>query len=582
LWSHQVRLPHADPSKFTVLVAELDHDEGNSARDAIVIALENTAGIVVDRLDTAIPAGRTSEVEAGHECARKYLKDSGAKLLIWGTRLVVDGREIINLYLTPLQTADMPDTAKLYDLDPQPDLVIDPSFLGDLVQAVQLAVVNYVTTGHDTEQCSNSAQQLSTLIDDVHDRVDGDKANSWPPTTRISVRLSLAVALRTLGTITGSPEPFSEAVSVCRAAIAEARPNSEAWATAQVQLGTSQGYLVSWGTPAEKVRNLKEELKSFQAALGVFRTGVKHAAVQLMMGVPLIMSGIFAKPVNQQTILEALTTTRDALRTLDRQREPLWWGAAHALLGIELLASAAGPGDHRIVLAEAQSALKESLELTREQAPLTWAATQTMIGLASIALSDSDSENGAGHLRDSVEAFNQALTVETRSCTPLQWAEAQHSLGGALVGLGRSENNVEDLRKAEDAYHAELDVYTNRGFPSEWALAQSGLSEALRLRGDREHNPKLVCQALYRALFCAGTNEYNTRPGTPGCVQGVAAAYNTLVSDFDKHDRGECRVRLEKQLSLAGGWKNLLSDLSKSKPPPSDPSKLCSCSPSSK
>ena len=112
--NYQVRLPRADPAKFTVLVAELDHDEGNTARDAIVVALEDTAGITVDRLDLAIPAGKTSEVEAGHECARKYLKDSGAKLLIWGTRLTVDGHETINLYLTPLQAAYLPDTAKLY------------------------------------------------------------------------------------------------------------------------------------------------------------------------------------------------------------------------------------------------------------------------------------------------------------------------------------------------------------------------------------------------------------------------------------------------------------------------------------
>ncbi len=575
-------MPHADPSKFTVLVAELDHDEGNRARDAIVIALENTAGIVVDRLDTAIPAGGTSEVEAGHECARKYLKDSGAKLLIWGTRLVVDGREIINLYLTPLQSADIPDTAKLYGLDPQPDLVIDPSFLGDLVQAIQLAVVDYMTTGHDTENCSNTAQQLSTLIDDVRQRVEGDKARSWSPATRTSVRLSLAAALGTLGTITGSLEPVTDAVRICRAAIAEVKPHSEAWARAQFALGMSYFSLLLRGTFAEKVQNLKQALESFQAALGVFRTGDKRAVVQLMIGTSLIMSAAAETPTNERKVQEALTTLREALRSLDRQREPLLWGCARGLLGTGLLASAAGPGDHRIVLAEAQSALKESLELTREQAPLAWAGEQDMIGLTWIALSDSDSENGTDYLRDSVEAFNQALTVETRSCTPLAWASTQHNLGRALVLLGKSENNVEDFRKAEETYHAELDVHTNGGFPDDWALAQSGLSEALRLRGDREHNSRLVCQALYRALFCATMNEYHKQPGPPGCVQDVSAAYNTFVSDFDKHDRTECRTRLEERIKLSGDWKNLLSDLSKSKPGPYDPGKYCSCSPSSK
>ncbi|MGB3552899.1 MAG: hypothetical protein WA993_19630, partial [Candidatus Binatus sp.] len=478
MWSRQVRLPRADPSKFTVLVAELDHDEGNSARDAIVTALGSTAGIVVDPLDTAIPAGGTSEVEAGHECARKYLKDSGAKLLIWGTRLVVNGREIINLFLTPLQSADMPDVAKLYGLDPQPDLVIDPSFLGDLVEAVQLAVVEYVATGQNAENCSNTGQQLSALIDDVRQRVEGDKARSWSPTTRISVRLSLAAALNTLGTITGSREPLTEAVSVCRAAIAEAKPHSEAWAKAQFELAASYIFLARWGTFAEKVRNLKEALESYRAAPGAFGTGDKRALVQVMIGMCLTPLAAAEAPTNERTIQEALTTLQDALRSLDRQREPLLWGVAQTSLGMALLESAERPGDHRMALAEAQSAFKKSLELTREQAPLMWASTQAMIGLTLIAVSKS--QNDVSYLRDSVEAFNRALTVETRSCTPLDWASTQQGLAGALVLLGRSENNAEDFQKAEDAYHAALDVYTNREFPYDWAFAQSGLSEALR------------------------------------------------------------------------------------------------------
>jgi hypothetical protein len=543
----QVRLPRVDPSKFTVLVAELDHDDGNRAQETIVIALEDTAGIVVDRLDTAIPAGKTSEVEDGHRLARKYLKDSGANLLIWGSRVVVDGRDRFNLYFTPLQAADS-DTAKLYMSDPPPDLVIDPSFLGDLVQAIQLAVVDYATTGHGTENCSSIAQQLSTLISDVRQRVDGDRARSWSPTTRISVRLSLAAALRTFSTITGTRGPSTDAVGLCLSAIAEAKPRSEAWAEAQFELGRSYIAVSRWGTPAERVESLKEALGSFRAALRVFRSGVPRAVVQLMIGTCLVESAADSAVdhlPSEQTIQDALTAFRDALRSLDRQRDPLMWGQAQALLGAGLLASGLTPGDHRIVLLDAQSALRESLELTRGGNALAWAAAQTMSGITSVALSKSDSPNSDNHLRDSLEAFNQALTIETRSCTPLDWAETQHALGGALTLLGQSENNMADLRKAEDAYHEELDVHTNGDFPYEWARAQLELSAVLVLRGDREHNPVLVCQAIYRALVCANFNKYCVQHAT----QDVEVAYDSFKCVFDEAERQKCQAKLEQEFA---------------------------------
>ncbi len=538
--AEQVHLPQVDRSKFTVLVAELDHDDGNRAQEAIVAALEGTAGIVVDPLDAAIPAGKTSDVEAGHVLARKYLKQSGAKLLIWGSHLVVDGRETINLYLTPLQSADITDAPpRHYEF--VPDLVIDPSFLGDLVQAIQLSVQDYVTTSHGTNDCSETAQQLSTLIDNVRERVDGDQSRSWSLSSRISVRLALAAALRTFGTITGNSEQDEDAVEVCRAAVAEAKPQSESWAIAQLQLGASYSALTKWGTQAEKSRNSKEALNSFREAAGVLRTGDQAAVIKVMIGTALIERALTETPPNERRVQEALTTLRVTLRSVDNQREPQLSGQTRFLIGLGLLASAVTPGDHRIPLAEAQSAFEGSLELTRERSPLTWALTETTSGIASIALSSSDSPNSAEHLRDSIESFGQALTVETRSCTPLEWANTQHELGIALTLLGQAENKSEDFRKAEVAYHAELGVRTNKDFPAEWVTAQVALSDVLGLRGNLEHDPLLVCQALNRALLCAGIDKDCMQPATPV----IDAAYFTLVRAFDRNDRERCQARLE-------------------------------------
>jgi hypothetical protein len=237
---------------------------------------------------------------------------------------------------------------------------------------------------------------------------------------------------------------------------------------------------------------------------------------------------------------EALTTCEEALvGSLDRQREPLLWGVARVCRGFGLLASATGPGDHRIELAQAQVALAESLELTREQSPLVWSLTQDMMAAVLIALNGGG--GSADHLKDAVDALNQALTVQTRACTPLYWAATQQQMGVALTLLGQSENNIGDLRKAENAYHAELDVHTNEDFPYDWATAQIDLSSVLSVRGEREHDPLLVCQALYRALLCQVINKYCARPG----AQNASVAYATLKSVFDEHDRQECQAKLE-------------------------------------
>jgi hypothetical protein len=161
--------------------------------------------------------------------------------------------------------------------------------------------------------------------------------------------------------------------------------------------------------------------------------------------------------------------------------------------------------------------------------------------------------NRLAHLRNSVETFDQALTVETRSCTPIEWADTEHELGIALTLLGETENKGEDFRRAEDAYHAELDVYTNEDFPPKWANAQIGLSGALFLRGNLEHSPVLVCQALNRALLCANIDKDCAQPATPI----VNAAYYTLLGSFDKIDREKCQARLE------GNFEKLPFDLSK-------------------
>ncbi len=129
-------LPRADRTKFSVAVARLDRDEDNEAQSDILVALApltSTNEFEVLKFNRTLQASDTRELTEGRKAAFEYLRESGADLLIWGTRLKVDGHEIVQLYITPPKGVDQ---AQQYQLTE--DFVLDPAFWGDLSGAIQL------------------------------------------------------------------------------------------------------------------------------------------------------------------------------------------------------------------------------------------------------------------------------------------------------------------------------------------------------------------------------------------------------------------------------------------------------------
>ena len=90
-------LPKADSRRFAVAVAHLENDDRHEYERAIIEALSSLEAVQLLRFNrtVAVPLGGSrphESVKAGHEKARRYLRASGAHLLIWGTGLRREGK----------------------------------------------------------------------------------------------------------------------------------------------------------------------------------------------------------------------------------------------------------------------------------------------------------------------------------------------------------------------------------------------------------------------------------------------------------------------------------------------------------
>jgi hypothetical protein len=186
----------------------------------------------------------------------------------------------------------------------------------------------------------------------------------------------------------------------------------------------------------------------------------------------------------------------------------------------------------RTSIVEAQNAFVDAAKEFRE--PYAWAVAQVGIGTTSLLLA---TRGDAQNLQSAVDAFDRALSVQTRTCTPLEWASTQGLLGMALGLQGQTESNVRTLQKAEAAFRAELEVHTNQSFPSEWAAAQVSLSSVLAIRGYLEHDPWPICQAFHRAMRCEEVDDkYCAQSGA-----SVTFVASTALLRFDKKSQDQCQ-----------------------------------------
>ena len=216
-------IPKADHDRFSVMVAHLENDANREHERMIVEALKEFEGIQVLVLDRSIslegPVPEDMENQ-GHENARRYLKQSGASVLIWGTILSRGGTSIPKLYWTASRGDEL--KPKRYDT-PLTDtqLRLPDVFWSDLAKILQLLVASRAAefsdrTGHYI------ADRLPLFIARVRTLLETSLGRpGWNADAVETARLIMANALSILGAQSGKSEHLEEAVTACREALKE-------------------------------------------------------------------------------------------------------------------------------------------------------------------------------------------------------------------------------------------------------------------------------------------------------------------------------------------------------------------------
>ena len=105
-------------------------------------------------------------------------------------------------------------------------------------------------------------------------------------------------------------------------------------------------------------------------------------------------------------------------------------------------------------------------------------------------------------LRESIDAYMQALEEMTRDRVPLDWAMTQNNLGNALSTLGQRESGTARLEQAVTAYRDALLERTRERVPLDWAMTQNNLGNALSTLGERESGTARLEQAVTAWAAC--------------------------------------------------------------------------------
>ncbi len=331
----QQPIPRADPAKFSILVARLEHDSNDEQRRLVMQSLAEFAGIQVLALDRQIAPEATDVGAAerlGHDLARGYLVAAQAQVVLWGTVLKQGENSLPKLYWTAAPTTRLSKNSGRYPANHH-DLRLPELFWQDLT-AVLGTVALTQASEFDAQLGSFVADRLQPFIDKLRTLLSASAAATpWPPETRARIQKILADALTKYGEQAGNNAALQEAVET-----------------------------------------FKELLREYTRE----RVPLDWAMTQNNLG--LALESLGERESSSARLDEAVAAYRDALLEYSRERVPLDWAATQNNLGLAL--QTLGERESSTArLDEAVAAYRAALlERTCERVPLNWAGTQNNLG----------------------------------------------------------------------------------------------------------------------------------------------------------------------------------------------------------
>jgi tetratricopeptide (TPR) repeat protein len=424
-----VSLPTPDPKRFSIALVHLEKDENGELEKFIVDALGGFEGVEVLRFDRPIllegiqPEDRE---RTGRERALKLLTESGADVLVWGSKLELNGKIAARLYWTTSAASRRPKSPYVPDNN---NFKLPEIFWSDLVDVLRLLVVIqgaefFALKGHFL------ADRLGPFVDKVRSLANADKTQEgWTAETRTDLNFIFALGVASLGQQTGKSEYLEEAIAAFCAVL-------QKWTRDQVPLD----WAMTQGNLGIAHKLLGE--------LDLRTVGQKRGA-------------------GKQHLHKAIDAFHAALEEHTRDRAPQEWARTQNNLGNALtrlgeIEKRPGPLKEAIRVFDAARD-----EWSRVRSPLRWATVQHNLGVALAKLGEIA---GMSHLQKAIDAFRDALQERTSDLVPRDWAMTQLNLGNALHVLGKRKKNItllcEALERHIDAWrflastepHAALDA----------------------------------------------------------------------------------------------------------------------------
>jgi tetratricopeptide (TPR) repeat protein len=244
-------------------------------------------------------------------------------------------------------------------------------------------------------------------------------------------------------------------------------------------------------------------LKKFVARLPTARTSSPQEQ-GIILANEAFLFWMLGETGSVDDLKKAAKIYQDALKDINRERDPMVWAAVQDNLGSVL--RLIGDKEHEVsTLQQAVTAFNEALsERTRERAPMQWAATQANLGLALVSLG---AQKQTVRLEEAVAAFQAALSEWTRERVPLDWAKVQHDLGRALLVLGEQSKDTARLEQAIAAFRAALEERRHESVRPLWAITQLNLGAALLRLGEQSKGTAELHEAV--TAFRAALKERN-------------------------------------------------------------------------
>jgi tetratricopeptide (TPR) repeat protein len=449
-------IPKADPNRFSIMVANLLHDNESEFKRLILEDLKEVKDIQVLSLDRRINLeGNDPQLvqDEGHMEAKEYLETSKAQVLIWGTVI----KDVPKLYWT---TQGIPGYKKngRYVVTAA-DQTLPELFWNDLSSILQLITF--------TQYAAFTSQKGNYIADQLQHYIERVKHLLHAPlpliknTDRALIYIILGNSLVTSGFQSGSDNDLVEAIIIYQDILNILNQNNSPhnWALVQNNLGNA---LTMLGEHRDSLDYFTRAILAYNEALKERKREIvplDWAATNQNLGIVLSEYG-YRK--NDTTILkDAVTTLEYALEEQPLEYVPVKWAMTYHNLGTALFRLGILEEGTENLWRSVTAFNQASRVRVEDKFPLDWSATQNNLGLSLFEIGEREIKIDL--MRQGLDAYKNALKERKRDKTPYLWAETVNNMGTAFLFIGKVKNDKEIINLAINAFQDVLDLYDEMG-----------------------------------------------------------------------------------------------------------------------